>query len=408
MSMIFTNLKCMRSIVLFLILSGCVQSHPDNIKNVSINIDYNDAIEVNEFDLVKDISLIQLDTSYYLRHEVLKRILLNNNRVAVLQAGASCSCADFILFDSQGKHIKTIDGFHDGNQNFAFATDITFDKELQEYKILSRNPNKIVSINLSGKIIGETLLPFTETYMDFFYFNGKYLFFSDNAMFSHQNKHNILITDSEYNNVANYDPISNLQNQSFILNKDKIFYDYTKEEFLYLPSPLIDSIYQISSLGEYAKKGWIEKNQTLSNSEKSKIFNSEVPFQTAMNLDRNRKIFYFNIINQLYRVNDYIIIPSYDHESSRYYTIFSESTNQIKTLKLDENLLFHRTFSNSQNGYFVPIGAYSLIRTVQSNPGEWNNDKAKEIINLASHLDENDNFILVQFKWDIDFLQSFF
>ncbi|WP_236974535.1 6-bladed beta-propeller [Membranihabitans maritimus] len=397
----------MRSIVLFLILSGCVQSHPDNITNVSINIDYNDAIEVNELDLVKDISLIQLDTSYYLRHEVLKRILLNNNRVAVLQAGASCSCADFILFDSQGNHIKTIDGFHDGNQNFAFATDITFDKELQEYKILSRNPNKIVSINLSGKITGETLLPFTETYMDFFYFNGKYLFFSDNAMFSHQNKHNILITDSEYNNMANYDPITNLQNQSFVLNKDKIFYDYTNEDFLYLPSPIIDSIYQISSLGEFKERGSIKKSQTFSNSEKRKIINSEAPFQTLMDIYRNSNILSFNIINQIYKVNDYIIIPS-SHKSSRYYTIISESTNQIKTLKLDNNLLFHRIFSNSQNGYFFPIGAYSLIRTVQSNPGEWNNDKAKEIINLASHLDENDNFILVQFKWDIDFLQSFF
>ena len=103
-------------IALFIIIgfSGCNYSHPEKPKSVSghsIFVDYNTEETIPVSELIEDIRFIPLD-SHKLIHEggVIKRVIIQNERIAILQSGSACGCSEFMLFDEFGRHIKTVDG----------------------------------------------------------------------------------------------------------------------------------------------------------------------------------------------------------------------------------------------------------------------------------------------------------
>lgn len=394
----------MRGLLFFFVLFGCLSNNESQSEGEIINVDYENAVEIGVLDIVKDVSFIQLDTTFYLRHEAISRIVINEDRVAVLQSGALCSCADFVLFDKEGNHIKTINGFHDGNHNFAFATDMTYNRDTENYVILSLNPNKVVSIDRSGEIVGESILPLKGLYMDFFYLNDRYLFFSDNAMVSDSLVHNIVLTDTDFNTLNKFDPISEIQMRGYILNKDKIFYDHQNDKVWYLPSPLLDSIYWIDSRGGYDGWGKIEKTQNFSRVEMDNIIKSKSPLSTAIDMKRNGSDVPI-IINSMVQ-DDYLFIPS-SYLGRNYISFHSLQTGNNQTFVLDRNIIFHRVVNNSQTDFFIPISSYSFLEIMRDNTAYLDqHEKGKKLLAFASSIKETDNFILVRFRWNTEFMKS--
>src|SRR5690606_37906600 len=100
----------------------------------------------------------------------IKRVIIQNERIAILQSGSACGCSEFMLFDEFGRHIKTVDGYHKGSNGFPWAMDVTYDLSRNRYVLLSRNPGRIVEIDTDGSVLGEKLLPFDGVYMDLYYF----------------------------------------------------------------------------------------------------------------------------------------------------------------------------------------------------------------------------------------------
>src|SRR5690606_3142521 len=111
-------------IALFIIIgfSGCNYSHSEKPKSVSghsIFVDYNTEETIHVSELIEDIRFIPLD-SHKLIHEggVIKRVIIQNERIDILQFGLACGFTVFKLFGGFRLLIKTIDSYHKGSNGF--------------------------------------------------------------------------------------------------------------------------------------------------------------------------------------------------------------------------------------------------------------------------------------------------
>ncbi len=399
---------------LFIIIgfSGCNYSHPENPKSVSghsIFVDYNTEETIPVSELIEDIRYIPLDSNKLI-HEggVIKRVLIQNKRIVILQSGAACGCSELILFDEFGRYIKTVDGYHKGSDGFPWAMDVTYDISRDRYVVLSRNPGRIVEIDTDGAVVGEKLLPFDGVYMDLYYFGDKFLFFSDNASVGQPLKRNILITDSQFTPIDEFDPINHIRQRGHSIDKDKLNFNYATNTFIYHPSPILDSIYTIDANGDFQVFGKVFKSHNLSDAEMKVIESSESPTFTLL-FETEGVYEKTSIIREIHRAGEYLLIPTIFRDEI-YYTFYSTESRNSVTVKLQNETIFRWPVSTSQLGFFIRISAFNFMDLVESELDSMkvsNNQFYREMRDLYGRTKPSDNAIIALFDFNESTIQNY-
>lgn len=387
----------------FLLIS-CNESQPKEGVDASnihqIDIDVNQAIPVHGFDLIHPTFYHRLDTAYLLNFSSTRRILRDYNQIAFLQNAPGTS--DFVIFDSLGQLKSSIDGLHGGPNNFAHACDVAAINDKSRYDILVRNPTRMVSVSLNGENIEESMLPFSEAYMDLYYTNNKYLFFADNGL--SLGKPNLRSTDDEFKLINYFDPVDPIQMQPSTINRDKLHFNHENDQYLHQPSLIYDSIYILSSDGNYQPFAYIDKTNSFSESELRRIEQSDKPFDEYKKLFRKYKNNF--PVMSLYIYDDILIIP-YGNSYMVFYDIINQKTITFELLS-DELKLFPLREAKGQ--FFIIRTAYQITEHAPAIHELYDKypDKVRQYMAYAKDVNASDNPAIIDFDWNIEFIRSHF
>lgn len=364
-----------------------------------INIDLGTTIPVHTFDVISPIRYHRLDTSHLLNSTSTSRILRSFNQFAFLQNAPGSS--DFVLFDSLGRFIHAVDGLHGGPKNFAHACDVAAIFDKNRYDILVRNPTRIVSVSSDGSKMKEKVLPFSETYFDFYYNDGEYLFFSDNILTL--GEPNLRLTDDQFQLISYFDPLDPIQVQTNTMNRDKLNYDSENDQYLYKPSLIYDSIYTIKQ-GSYQPFGVVEKTSAFSQKELRQIEQSGAPFLKYKELYK-KYADQFPIMN-LYVSGDYLIIPY----GSSYLVIYDLDKQKTVTFKITSDEMKIYNMQKNSGHFFITRSAFQILENAQKVHQQYDQypNKVVQYLDYAKDVDANDNLVIIDFEWERDFIDSYF
>lgn len=389
--------------LLGLLLISCIDSSPDGGMKTSevhqIHIDVDEAIPVHGFDLIRPTFYHRLDTAYRLSLRSTARVLREFNQITLLQQTFGTS--DFVIYDSLGRLKKSIDGLHSGPNNFAHACDAAAISDKNRYDILVRNPTRMVSVSSDGQKMVERSLPFSETYMDFYYNDNKYLFIADNVL--PLGEPNLRSTDDQFYLIETFDPVDPIQVQTLTWNRDKLHFDYENNRYLHQPSLIYDSIYTLSMDGNYQPFGVIEKPSPFSKSELRQMERSGAPFKEYKKLRRSHKN--NRPVMNLFISGDLLIIPYGTHIA-----IYDMARRKTITFEIisDEMNLFDVHQSNGQ--MFILRTAYQIAEDASTiyKQSDRYPDQVREYMDYAQEVDANDNMAIIDFDWNLEFIHSHF
>ena len=390
-------------VLFYLLLISChtdsgPAENPEPLHQMEILVE--EAIPVHAFDLIKPIRYICPDTGYLLSIVNTRKILRNFDQIAFLQNAPGVS--DFVIYDQDGNLISDLNGMHSGPENFFHASDFQADETEGNYKILVRNPMRLVTVSKEGHPLEESLLPFTDTYFEFWINHDAYLFYADNVLLV--GDYNLMMTDRQFRIRQQFDQIQPIQYQTSTMDQDKMNYDPEGKCFLYRPSLIYDSIYEVSWEGDYLPFGNIHKSGGFTDQELEKISRAPFPFQEYKDLFRKRNIKPYPILN-IYPWKDFLFIPY-----GGYLAVYSVSRRKTLVFEIvsEEMKLFNLRFSDGI--FFLVQDAYSMLQNREPFLSRESSypEKVRSHLDYLEGLEPHDNITLIDFIWEIDFIESYF
>lgn len=123
--------------------------------------------------LFKSITVLPLEADGGKGAKIIDRIYFDNNMIFTLNKSSEL----INIYDSKGRHIKTIKKIGYGPQEVRHLADICVDKMNQELIVLSSEPSKILYFSYQGEFLRERALP---TYFESITTDGQFIYLLDN------------------------------------------------------------------------------------------------------------------------------------------------------------------------------------------------------------------------------------
>lgn len=138
---------------IFLLIS-CYSSHNKKDEHVYV-VNLNEAVKEDFYSVFDSITYISLETVEDNEIGEISRILYHNSKYIVVDRVTNI----VFIFKDDGEYYSKIEAIGNGPGEYVQITDIAINKFDEIVKILDAMQGKIISYDLNGRFIGETMLP---------------------------------------------------------------------------------------------------------------------------------------------------------------------------------------------------------------------------------------------------------
>jgi len=221
------------------IIISCSSTQKKEIETTGkvIKIDVSGKITENFPDIAQSISMLKLEESNEYPIGEIKKILLTNRKIYILdQQGAK----SVFTYNRNGTLENVIHHVGLGVGEYVSPDDMDLDKESNNIVILDKNIRKLLFYSEEGKFLSDLRLDF---YVNAFTVkNGNFIIDKGNDVYKRTDFNYITILNRNADNIANVLPIPDFLNQMAISPNNPL--QQLKDTVLYMPS-LNNAIYKI-------------------------------------------------------------------------------------------------------------------------------------------------------------------
>ena len=159
-------------LILFFLLYACSQAGQGDLLEIPVDINQDISLPLSE--ITEEMTVIELEmtSESLINTDRISRIIISENHIITVESTLG-GTGMTIVFNKDGKFIRTIGSRGQGPGEFNLIQTATFDAQSNRLFIVSAQPNKIICYDLNGKFIKESRLNSNGDFRDINYINGE-------------------------------------------------------------------------------------------------------------------------------------------------------------------------------------------------------------------------------------------